>query len=322
MEGWQCLRLTLEQGGGIVGGAQILWRKTRFGRIGYLLKGPVLGMEISESAPLMVELVKQIICSHRLLALIVQPPDFCQSLPAALADGGFSPDRLMGVISATCMVHLSGAPGAWEAGVARTKMVQTRRAVRRGVTIRKGGPGDSGLFFELMSATCARQGVRPNPPSEEALRHLVSVFARGGAARVSFAEVAGESVACVLDLKFGNRVTSWKKGWNGRHPETHPNTFLAWESIRWAASQGCAHLDFAGMSRSLAESVLSGRELTEEQKKMRDVFNLGFGARPLLLTPALICWRNPVARFLYARAIRHDWMTDTLNRAAKKFGSA
>src|SRR5262245_2268685 len=41
VDGWQSLRLILEQEQRIVGGFQILWRRTRFGRVGYIIKGPV-----------------------------------------------------------------------------------------------------------------------------------------------------------------------------------------------------------------------------------------------------------------------------------------
>src|SRR5262245_61106752 len=40
-EGWHILREMMLIGGEIVGGFQILYRPSRFGRVGYLSKGPV-----------------------------------------------------------------------------------------------------------------------------------------------------------------------------------------------------------------------------------------------------------------------------------------
>src|SRR5208283_3358866 len=153
----------------------------------------------------------------------IQPPDYSQLLPASLARRGYVPDRLMGVISSTCLVKLGGEPGEWEKGIGRSRKVEVRQAARRGVTIREGSIDDVPRFFELMSATCVRQGVHPNPPSEQALRHLVQVFGSAGASHISFAEVEGQTVACALDLRFGRRATMWKKGWSGLHPNLHPS---------------------------------------------------------------------------------------------------
>src|SRR5579863_7646085 len=41
-DGWHAVRVVLEQEGITIGGFQLLWRHTRFGRMGFLNKGPVL----------------------------------------------------------------------------------------------------------------------------------------------------------------------------------------------------------------------------------------------------------------------------------------
>jgi hypothetical protein len=115
-------------------------------------------------------------------------------------------------------------------------------------------------------------------------------------------------------------VTTWKEGWNGAFAERHPNSLLACESLRWAASQGARHLDFAGMDRYLAECLLAGRRLTEEQKKGRDSFNLSFGAEPRLLPPALILWRNRLVRRIYSLVVASPQMARALGRAARRLG--
>ncbi len=201
------------------------------------------------------------------------------------------------------MVDFTAPPGECERNFSSTTRRYVRNAIRQGVTVREGDETDVAGFFELMSATCVRQGSQPNPASVQELQRLVGAFRAAGAVRLSFAVCGGETVAGVLDLRFGDRVTSWKKGWNGAHAEAHPNILLVCESIRAAQNSGCRYYDFAGMSRGLAETLLAQQPLTEEQKKYRDIFNLSFGARPRLLPRALIHWRHPLARFLYAKAI-------------------
>jgi hypothetical protein len=322
IEGWDCLRVRLEQEERVVGGFQMLWRRTRFGRIGYIIKGPVLASETSEAVNLLLDCLRAVVGSYKLVAIVVQPPDFSQVFPAALADSGFLPDRLMNVISATCVVRLAGAPGSWEQNMGRSKKVEVRQAVRRGLTIREGDLNDIPRFFMLMSATCIRQRVQPNPSTESGLRHLVEVFRNAGLARLVLAESEGQPVACVLDLIFGRRATVWKKGWSGSHAEKHPNAFLAYQSLRWAADHGCTLFDFAGMGRELAEHVLAKRPLTEDQKRDRDIFHLELGAEPQLLPPALIYWRHPLWRYFYKAAVRQPGLAARLGRLAKRLGSA
>jgi hypothetical protein len=321
IEGWKNLRVILEQGGRIDGGFQVLWRPTRIGRVGYVSKGPVLSFEEPEQLQFTLDLLLWVVRSHQLMALIVQPPDETQLLGLSLAKRGFVQDHLMDVISSTCMVDLTGSGDGWEA-IGRSKKLQIRQAIRRGVTIREGGDADIPKFFSLMSQTCARQRVRPHPSSVEALRDLVQAFKPGRDVRLSFADCQGETIACQLDLKFGRRATTWKKGWDGSHPNLHPNALLAYEALRWAKSLGCECLDFAGMHRSLAESLLTQQPLTKAQNMERDMFNLGFGAKPRLLPSAVVYWRNPLLRFAYSHAVAWPWAALQLGGVAKRLASS
>jgi lipid II:glycine glycyltransferase (peptidoglycan interpeptide bridge formation enzyme) len=322
IEGWENFRVIFEQGEGIYGGFQVLWRPTRFGRVGYVSKEPVLSFEEPEKVQFTLDLLFRVIHSHQFMAMIIQPPDETQLLGFSLAKRGFVPDQLMNVISSTCMVDLTGSCGAWETGIRQSRKGEIRQAIRRGVTIREGGDADIPKFFGLMSATCVRQRVRPHPASVEALRNLVRAFQPRGEVRLSFAEWKGETIASQLDLRFGRRVTTWKKGWSGTHPHLHPNALLTYESLRWAQRLGCERLDFAGMDRSLAESLLAQRPLTEAHKMGRDIFNLGFGAKPRLLPRAVIYWRNPLLRFAYAQAVAWPWAANQLAGLAKRLASS
>ena len=95
-----------------------------------------------------------------------------------------------------------------------------RVANHNGVTIREGTEEDIGLFFNLMVDTCKRQGVKPNPPTEKALRQLWLTFSRRNCLRVTFAEYNHEVLAGSLNIIFGKKVNLWKKGWNFKHPES------------------------------------------------------------------------------------------------------
>jgi hypothetical protein len=191
-------------------------------------------------------------------------------------------------------------------------------AIRSKVTVREGGEADIPTFFELMSATCVRQHVQPNPPSVEALRHLIRVFDSGDAIRLSFAEYNGATIACELALKFGDRLTCWKKGWNGDHPKLHANALLHHELLGWAYRHGFKCVDFAGMDRSLAERLLADKQLSPEEMNVRDYFNLSLGGQPRLLPPAVIYINNPMIRLLYARVLRWPRLAAKLTSVVRK----
>lgn len=320
IDGWRSYRVFLTEEDRIIGGFQILWRGTRLGRIGYVSKGPVLPEAQPDGVDFALDLLVDSVRSLRLAALLVQPPDLSRDLEPALTRRGFAPNRFMEIISASCWVPLAGGTAAWERQISRSRLLQVRQAARRGVTIREGCEADTPKFFELMTSTCKRQGVHPNPSSLEALQRLTGPFRVSGECRISFADCDGQPVACVLDLRFGERVTAWKKGWNGAFADRHPNSLLEYESLRWAAGLGSRYLDFAGMDRHLAECLLAGRPLTAEQRKGRDIFNLTFGAEPHLLPPASILWRNRLVRLVYGRAVASRPLAQALGRVARRLG--
>lgn len=298
-EGWKCSRVTLLQKGRIVGGFQMLWRETRLGRVGNVSKGPVLAPDAADLESFTLSTMLGLARSHRLTAVIAQPPDLSLSLAAALENTGFSPNRLMQVFDATVWVNISRPPGEWEGEMRKVTRNRIRKATRLGVTIYEGADSDIPVFFDLMRSTCRRQGVSPSPSTLEAMTQLVRAFGQIGASRLTFAICRGEVVAGALDLIFGKRYTEWKKGWDGRHADMNPNVLLTYNSMRKARDLGCTCFDFGAMARPLAEALLGLQPLTEAQMKHYDFFKSGFGGRPQLLPPAMIYFPNPLLRFTH-----------------------
>ena len=94
-------------------------------------------------------------------------------------------------------------------------------------------------------------------------------------------------------------MTFWKKGWSGEHRDLHPNQLLFWEAIEWSASNGYESCDFGGMDHRVAKAILSAGSLTEELKRTRDFFNLGFGGSPVFLPGLFVYLSHPVFRLAY-----------------------
>ena len=319
-EDWRCLRVTLEQDGQVRGGFQLLWRATRFGKLGFISKGPVLPPEDAELEDFALAGLLHVVRTHGLTAIIVQPPDLSPGLVHALTKRGFAANRVMRVIEATLLVDLSDSLPGWEARLRGDRRRAVRKGRNSGTTIYEGGEPDIPRFFELMLGSCARQGVPPTPSTLEAVTQLVRAFRPAGECRLVFAVCEGEPVAAVLELRFGGRYTSWKKGWNGQYSGHKPNILLTHDSLRTASELGCDCFDFAGMERSLAETLLANQPLTGEQLQHADANKLGFGGQPRLLPPALVYFRNPWYRFAYRKMAERPWLAAKMKRFASALG--
>jgi len=295
-EGWQPLRYLFTNDHRILGGFQILCKETRFGRLGYIPKGPVLPdggpIEYERAIDLMVRAAHD----HDLRALIAQPPDDCVEATELMHRKGFLTSNLLNVIDSTLVVPLDNEIN----DVIRRMDPETRRKIRQArknnISIREGEKEDLPIFFELMATTCRRQSVVPNPSSPLLLQALWDAFRPSRHIDITFAVHNGKILAGALCILFGNRVTIWKKGWSESGGEFRPNDFLHENVISKAHRNNYANFDFAGLDREIALSLISGNPLSDSQKKSRDAFNLRFGGFPKLLPKAMIYVKSNVLR--------------------------
>lgn len=308
-EGWMHHRVILTDADGIIGGFQILWKKTKLIRIGYVSKGPVLRQEMDAVTDYSVSLLCAASRDLDLSALIVQPPDESQDLVLALGHRQFLPNKIMRIISTTLLINLTGGMESVIQGMNASARMEIKQAKRRGTIIRDGSTEDINGLFNMMVATCERQKTNPNPATEDALRTLWERFRPMGA-RLMIARCRGVDVAGQLCIPFGERVTIWKKGWNGQHRDCHPNRLLNFEGLVWACEKRFRYWDFAALDPEIAANLLSGRPLSEVQKRSRDMFHLGFGGEARLLPASCIWINNSILRFGY-KAIAQSTTANT-----------
>ena len=306
-EGWSVIRAVYSVDNSIVGGFQILWKNTKLGRLAYASKGPVLHESAASLAGKAIAQIKQIAVEVGLTAVIVQPPDDSRSdLMHAIAQERFVPCSFLGIIESTLLVDLAKDTSSLAKSYRRTTRNERNQAIRAGLTVRDGDGKDIPEFFRLMLMTCQRQGVHPNPPTEESVRALwESLNARRKRAHFKFTVFEGDIVSGDLTISFGRRATLFKTGWNGRHSKLYPNNLRVCETIEWAAATGHLLFDFTAFGRELAERLLQGKKITPELNKHRDAFKARYGGYPKLLPAAGLWIRNPVARlcFLYGTRV-------------------
>ena len=301
-EGWRPIRAIVNLDGQLSGCFQILYRCSRFGRIGYISKGPVVAPGLPSLADFLCELVARAARAKHLLALVVQPPDSATWYGPLLMRYGFVDNHLIEVISATLLVDLTRSIGEIGRRIRKSTQAEIRQAERRGIKIREGNEKDIGTFFHLMLSTCERQKTKPAPSTEAALFNIWKTFRSRGCARLSIAEYEGEPIAGIICLAFGERVTGWKKGWSGQHRDRHPNPLLIYDAVEWSHRNGYKLFDFAALSPDIATTLLRGAALSENQKKSRDFLHLNFGDRPVMLPDYRLYIPNPFVRFAYRSA--------------------
>lgn len=320
LQGWERIRVLLSRDNFVVSGFQILTKPSRFGRVGYLSKGPVCEDNNDAVLAATLRLLTACVAKFKIRALICQPPDVSLALTEMLTKRGFRPFLPYLVNEATLIADLQGGINSLESRMNATARNVVRQAKRKGITIREGNRGDLGTFFQLMLHTCARQGVLPNPPSIRELTHYWDVLHQTGLARLSFAEFAGVPIAGAFCIPFGHRCTFRKKGWNGLHRDKYPNDAVVYEAMAWAQHQGLKWFDFGDVDRTLAEAILDGKELTEDQRRSPHLFHLRFGGRPMRLPRATIYLANPVFRCAYELAIRAPFLRKRLASLAAGTG--
>jgi serine/alanine adding enzyme len=313
-EGWQPLRMVLQSRGRITGGFQILWRRTRLGRIGYIYKGPVLDSETPDLIDAAVDLVKTTTVKAGLRALVLQAPDGSKIDGRVLGAHGFVANHVLDIIRATLLVDLTRGMDAIGAHIRRSTWAEIRKAQRRGIVIREGGEQDVRTFFQLMLATCARQRTQPSPPTAEALLAVYRAYHSRQKVRLTLAEFEGEPVAGGFCITFGSRVTFWKKGWSGGHRERHPHQLLQHEAVEWACKSGFKFFDFAALRQDIAVTLLKGEELSDEQRKARDFINLSHGDVPVLLPEDRMFVPNRLMRLGYETAFAVPSVSKLLKR--------
>lgn len=307
-EGWSAVWVSLRgsEGSALRAGAQILIKKTRFGPVGFLNKGPLV-QSGEDAAEAICRAVGQAQDRLGLRAIIAQAADRDTVVSPALERAGFGRDTLLPIISATQVIDVSRPWEAIEKDFRRSTRKKIRQGKDRGVVITEGGAADVAQFFELMKSTCVRQETSPNPASVEATQALWQAFETPRRIRIHFAEHEGRRIAAGLCLLFGDRVTFWKKGWDQSNPLLQSNTILTCNAIQWAAEHGYKWLDFSAVSRDVAEAMIAKAELPADVEERRDFFNLGFGGEGWVLPPVLVRFRTRLERWAFRCAQRPPW---------------
>lgn len=299
--GWNPLRIVVGTAGGILAGVQILIRRIgRWGRIGYVTRGPISISNDPELVELVLMQLHRVAERERFIYLVVVPPYRGHMSLSFLERLGFleKPEVLPpgGVMTATLLLDLSDDLEILMARMRKKTRQHIRGAVRNDIVVREGAADDVDMFRQLMWALCKRRGTSPTPPQKDFFENLWGVFHPAGFVKLFVAELAGVPISANLVFPFGDAVRSWKIGWAGDHTELRPNELLYWEVIRWSKRNGYRIFDFVWIETELAKALERTHPVDWNSVDGMSYFKLGFGGTPLVLPNPRYRFYHPLLR--------------------------
>ena len=157
--GWQATRVIVTRQRRIVGGAQLLMRPLGFfGRLGYVSKGPV----VTSDDPLLLDVVftqlQRLAHEHRLMCLVLQPPNCGEAIARQLPAWGFHPGQIDLAPIASGLIELAQEPDDLLAQMHKGTRKNIRRSQRKGILTREGTDADLPAFYHLLHQTSQRRG--------------------------------------------------------------------------------------------------------------------------------------------------------------------
>lgn len=287
--GWRPLRIMVRESetGVLLGGAQILIRRTGLMNIGYLTKGPVFKSNDPALYSWFIEELKHVARRNSIGVLMVQPPGEDPGPSETLAQHGFAKSPVQISLTATVQIDLKQDLETILANMKQKTRYNIRLAERRNVIVREGSPQDLSIFYSLLTMTSDRQEFKAY--SLEYFERMQSILGEAGCFKVFIAEYDREPVSALLAIAFGNRVHYKKGAWSGRYGKHRPNELMHWTAIQWAKEQGYHYYDFDGIDRQVAEALLEDDSLPADKTETVSRFKIGFGGE-VVLVPSTFVW--------------------------------
>ncbi len=243
--GWRALRLALVEVGGIVAGAQVLFRPVLPGfSLAYIPKGPLMDWAHPAQAGALLDGLRAVCRARRSIFMKIEPhaSDDVALREAIVRRGALVSEHTVQP-PRTIVVDLRPAEEDILAAMKQKTRYNVRLAARKGVTVRPGTLDDLPTFYRLSQITGQRDGFGVH--SLDYFRAAFELFATDCA--LLLAEVEGEPVAGVMVFAHGPTAYYLFGASSDAHREKMPAYLLQWEAMRWARGRGCRRYDLWGI---------------------------------------------------------------------------
>lgn len=297
LNGWSSKRIKVYEDKRIVGGAQLLFRRTRFlGQVGYIPKGPILDANDIALEDELLQRIQTIVTAENIRVFFVQPPGHDRFVER-LFHFGFRACPVETAPTATLLVDLSYDLDQIIARMTKSMRNAVRRSQNRGIVVREGTRDDLPAFHRLLSATGRRRGFTVF--DLDYYQGMWDILESGGYFKLFLGELNGEAVSAKYCIPFGDRVVAKQIGWSGEHSRLHPNEALDWFALQWSKDHGYRYYDLEGIERPAAQALIDGEDLPPEYAKSPTAYKMKFGG-DVHLDPVAYCYvANPVLRAAY-----------------------
>ncbi|MCL5960151.1 MAG: peptidoglycan bridge formation glycyltransferase FemA/FemB family protein [Chloroflexi bacterium] len=281
--GWSPVRIAVEEGGQIIGAAQLLLRSALGFTVGYVPRGPVVDFANDSALDLLLRGLRYYAKRRRAIFLKIEPNlPYDVTLVEQLERHGFQRTPRAIQASSTILVDLACDHQAILAQMKNKTRYNVRLAERRGVVVDcAGSPHQFSAFHDIMQETGERDSFAIRP-----LDYYLDVwktFHPRGESELFLASVDGSVVAGLFAMSFGREAIYMYGASSDKHRDKMPNHLLQWSAMRWAKERGCSAYDFWG----IPEAVGAGTDEREnlDDKNVRDGlwgvyrFKQGFGGQ-------------------------------------------
>jgi len=243
--GWGVERLRIESSHGL-GLAQVLFKSKGPVSLAYVPRGPALAAT-GDTAPLFDELRSRLdaVCRRRRALSLILERDDALGLTGSFRSRGFVRGSGHYQPGRTVKVPLLLDDDALLAQMHQKNRYSVRLAVRRGVTVERGGTDEASIdsFYELLTETAGRNrfGIHDRSYYDDFMR----IFDER--ALMLFAMVDGRIAAGLIAVRFGAESAYIYGGSSTIHRADGAAFILQYEAMRWARDAGSLRYDLWGI---------------------------------------------------------------------------
>lgn len=321
LQGWESRRVVVHDppGDRIVGGAQILVKPLPYipaaGRIGYVVKGPLMASADPVAQGRVVDEIHRLCRAERVAAVVIQPAAEAPPIASLLVDRGYTPSQHSLAPTSTVVVDLDANIDVLWQRLGKNLRKNIRRAEAKGVTVRCGQREDLDVFYRFLTAAAQRRSYSIFPRAY--YERIWDEFAPRDQAQLFVAELGGQPVSIQLCVTFRDTMFAKALAWSGEHRSVHVNDVLDWKTMTWAHEHGITRYDLEGIPDELARRLLAGDTPPESEIKGRHAYKLKWGGNAVILPRPYVRVTNPLIRGLMNLA--PDGMaTGTLRKLRKR----
>jgi lipid II:glycine glycyltransferase (peptidoglycan interpeptide bridge formation enzyme) len=309
--GWRAERIAVRDGGRLVAGAQVLYRRLPLGtHIAYLPKGPLVDLGDSAICQVLLDAVHRQCRSRRAIMLKIEPDlridlnsyGSWERVRELLGGYGFQPGRQTIQPRRTILVDLTSDEDEILRRMKSKTRYNIRVAERKGVSIHHDEEEDIDDFVRLMAVTGERNAFGVHTAAY--YRRAYALLNPAGIARLFIATYEGQPIAGLMVFVCNQKAWYMYGGSANEHRERMPNYALQWAAIRWAKACGCCSYDLYGVPDEEQETLEA--QFADRREGLWGVyrFKRGFGGQLVRYVGAFDHVYDKPLYWLYHQALR------------------